>query len=66
MKSNQASLQGYTQRDREISDYNRQQSDWNNYLDKQRKSDREAALYGLAGSAVSSGISAGLYKWARA
>lgn len=45
-----SALSDRTTRNREISDYNRQQNDFFRALKQQRKSSREAALYGMAGS----------------
>lgn len=44
------------QRQYDIEDYDRQQSDYNRYMSNANKQSREAALYGLLGSAVGSGI----------
>ena len=40
------------QRGYQLEDYNRQQSDFNRYLDQSRKQSKEAALYGLFGAGI--------------
>jgi len=44
------------QRQYELEDYDRQQSDFNRYLSESRKGQRESALYGLLGAGIGAGI----------
>jgi hypothetical protein len=66
LRYQQGALQGRTERDYQVSDYARQQSDYNNYLNQQKKSDRTNAIYGLAGNFLGTAAQVGLSKWAGA
>ena len=50
----------------EMEDYNLQRNDYFSGLDRQRKMQREAAIYGLAGNVLGAGATIGLGKWAGA
>jgi hypothetical protein len=62
----QQSSADLTSRDREISDYYRQQNDYMNALQSQNSSNRQNAVYGLAGNLLGSAANIGLMKWAGA